>query len=196
MVSISFFNEVWEEREARLVLICWALSKEASGTIFITSLVWHGRVSNPRPHAHRANALTTEPLLRVWFEYCEIIFICWTFNFMYFVGGAIYEFKILLKYLFVLIILSMIWNSRIQVSTNMSIVFKPWNFVPMKLHYFTVSKFAVHLMQVMCISVIMAKVFWRGLPKNQDIIFIWTHIREQVFVNHLLTRFSTKTGLL
>ena len=35
-----FLNEVWEEREARPVLICWAISKEASGTIFITSLVW------------------------------------------------------------------------------------------------------------------------------------------------------------
>ena len=56
-----FFNEVWEEREARPVLICWALSKEASGTIFITSLVWRGQGSNPRPPAHGANALTTEP---------------------------------------------------------------------------------------------------------------------------------------
>ena len=58
-----FFNEVWEEKEARPVLICWALSKEASGTIFITSLVWRGRGSNPRPPAHGASALTTEPLL-------------------------------------------------------------------------------------------------------------------------------------
>ena len=28
-------DEVWEEREARPILICWALRKEASGTIFI-----------------------------------------------------------------------------------------------------------------------------------------------------------------
>ena len=65
MVSISFLNEVWEEREARPVLMCWALSKEASGTIFITSLVWRGRRSNPRPPAHGANALTAEPPLRL-----------------------------------------------------------------------------------------------------------------------------------
>ena len=58
-----FFNDVWEEREARPVLICWAPSKEASGTIFITSLVWRSRGSNPRPPAHGANALTTEPPL-------------------------------------------------------------------------------------------------------------------------------------
>jgi len=37
---LFFFNEVWEEREARPVLICWALSKEASGTILIMSLVF------------------------------------------------------------------------------------------------------------------------------------------------------------
>jgi len=66
MVPISFFfNKVWEEREARPVLKCWALSKEASCTIFIMSLVWHCRGSNPRPPAHGANALTTEPPLRL-----------------------------------------------------------------------------------------------------------------------------------
>jgi len=64
MVSISFLNEVWEERKARPVLKCWAPSKEASCTIFKTSLVWLGRGSNPRPPAHGVNALTTEPLLR------------------------------------------------------------------------------------------------------------------------------------
>ena len=30
----DFLNEVWGEREARPILKCWALSKEASGTIF------------------------------------------------------------------------------------------------------------------------------------------------------------------
>ena len=63
-IHLFFFNEVWEEREARPVLICWAPSKEASGTIFITSLVWRGRGLNPRPPAHGANALNTEPPLR------------------------------------------------------------------------------------------------------------------------------------
>ena len=62
-----FFWTRLERREARPVLICWAPSKEASGTIFITSLVWRGRGSNPRPSAHGANALTTEPPLRcIW----------------------------------------------------------------------------------------------------------------------------------
>ena len=60
-IHLFFLNEVLEEREARPVLICWAPSKEASGTIFITSFVWRGRGSNPRPPAHGANALTTEP---------------------------------------------------------------------------------------------------------------------------------------
>ena len=44
-------------REARPVLMCWALSKEASGTIFLASLVERGGGSNPRPPAHGANAL-------------------------------------------------------------------------------------------------------------------------------------------
>jgi len=65
MESLWFLNEVWEEREARHILICWALSKEASGTIFIMSLEWRVRGSKPRPSAHGANALTTEPPLRL-----------------------------------------------------------------------------------------------------------------------------------
>ena len=32
--------------------------------------------------------------------YCKTIFINWTFNIMYFIGRAIYEFKIPIKYLF------------------------------------------------------------------------------------------------
>ena len=79
MVSISFLNEVWEEREARPILICWALSKEASGTIFISSLVWRGRGSNPRAPAYGANALTAEAPMRLnlclWFTpICNPIF--------------------------------------------------------------------------------------------------------------------------
>ena len=42
------------------------LSKEASGTIFITSLVLRGQGLNPRPPAHGANTLTTEPPLHLW----------------------------------------------------------------------------------------------------------------------------------
>jgi len=51
---------------------------------------------------------------------------------------AIHEFKILPQYLFTLVILCRIWNTRIQVSTNMYIMVKPWNFVPMKINNFTV----------------------------------------------------------
>ena len=66
-IHLFFLNKVWAEREAGPVLICWTLSKEASGTIFITSLVWRGQGSNPRPPAHRANALTTEPPLQLFY---------------------------------------------------------------------------------------------------------------------------------
>ena len=65
MESISFLNEVWKDREAISILICWVLSKEASGTIFITSLVWRERGLNHRPPAYGANALTTDPPLRL-----------------------------------------------------------------------------------------------------------------------------------
>ena len=61
-----FFNEIYVcvGGGARHLLICWAPSKESSGTIFITSLVWRGRGSN-QLLAHVANALsTTEPRLR------------------------------------------------------------------------------------------------------------------------------------
>ena len=72
-IHLFFWTRFWEEREARPVLICSAPSKEASGTIFITSLVWRGRGSNPRPPAHGANALTTKPpLLQIW---CSEFFI-------------------------------------------------------------------------------------------------------------------------
>jgi len=57
---------------------------------------------------------------------------------VYFVGRTIQDFNILLKYLFSFVFLWMIWNPQIQVSTNMSIVVKPWNFVPTKLNDFTV----------------------------------------------------------
>jgi len=73
-------------------------------------------------------------------NFCEIISMPWTFNFVLFVGMAIYEFKIPTKYLFtsVINILRIIKNPQIQVSMNMSIVVKPQNFVPMKLNDYTV----------------------------------------------------------
>ena len=33
--------------------------------------------------------------------YCEIIFICWTINFVFFVGSAIHKFKIPVELLFI-----------------------------------------------------------------------------------------------
>jgi len=64
MVSISFLNKVWEEKEARPVLILMLSAKQGSIWYhFITSLVWRGRGSNTRPSAHGANVLTTEPPL-------------------------------------------------------------------------------------------------------------------------------------
>ena len=67
--------------------------------------------------------------------YCEIIWFCWTLNFVYFMGMVNHEFK---KYLFILVLLHILWNPQIQVSTYMSNVVKPWNFVPTKLNDFTV----------------------------------------------------------
>ena len=57
--------------------------------------------------------------------YCEIIFICWTCSLVYFMGRTIQEFKIQMKYLFILVIFNIIWNPWMQVSTNMSNVVKP-----------------------------------------------------------------------
>jgi len=51
---------------------------------------------------------------------------------------AIHEFKISTKYLFslkVILRIHIIWNPQIQVSTNMSNVVKPWDFVPTKLNF-------------------------------------------------------------
>jgi len=50
---------------------------------------------------------------------------------------AIHKLKIP-KTKFKLVMMHIIWNPKIQVSMNMSIVIKPWNFVPMKLNAFTV----------------------------------------------------------
>jgi len=44
-------------------------------------------------------------------KYCEIIYFRWTFNF---IGRAIHEFKIPMKYLFTSVILRIIWNSQIK----------------------------------------------------------------------------------
>jgi len=61
-------------------------------------------------------------------------YICWPFNFLVFICRAINKFKIPTKYLFPLVILHIIWNPQIQVSTNHRI--KPRNFVHMKLKWF------------------------------------------------------------
>jgi len=46
MKSISVKNKIWEG-DVRPSLLCWAIRKEASGTNFITSLVWLSLGSNP-----------------------------------------------------------------------------------------------------------------------------------------------------
>jgi len=63
-------------------------------------------------------------------NYCEIINICWTFNFVDFMCRAYHKFKIPMKYLFTLVIVHVSWKPWIQVSTNMSNVIKPWNLCP------------------------------------------------------------------
>jgi len=70
--------------------------------------------------------------------YYDIILIRWTFFSPCF-SGVIHEFKNTTKYLFTLLILHIIWNPQIQVSRNMFIVVKPWNFMSIKLDDFTVT---------------------------------------------------------
>ena len=70
--------------------------------------------------------------------YCQVIFIYWTLTF---VGRTIYKFNVTIKYLFTSVILNIIWNPRIQVSINMSIIINPRNFAPTKLNDFTVNTF-------------------------------------------------------
>jgi len=64
---------------------------------------------------------------------------------MFFVGRAIFDFKIPTKYLFTLVILHIIRNPQIKVSMNMSIVVKQRNFLPMKLNDFTILFFILLL---------------------------------------------------
>ena len=51
-------------------------------------------------------------------NYCAIISVHWTFNFVSFVGAEIQEFKIPTNYLFSLVILCFIWNPRNQSKQN------------------------------------------------------------------------------
>ena len=73
----------------------------------------------------------------------KLFWIQWTFNFMFFMGMANHKLKIPTTYLSTLhvVILCIIWNLLILMSTNMSISVKPWNFVPKKLNDFTVENF-------------------------------------------------------
>jgi len=52
--------------------------------------------------------------------YCEFLFICWTFNFMHFLGKTIQRFKILTKCWFHLIVVCLIYKS-----TNSSVQMPP-----------------------------------------------------------------------
>jgi len=83
--------------------------------------------------AARKHGVKKRPLQQ---NYCEIIFICWTFHFVFFIGWAIHKFDPNKR----LIHLSQgkSWNTQFKISLNMSIVDKPQNFVPMKFNDFTV----------------------------------------------------------
>jgi len=72
------------------------------------------------------------------FYYYEISLNRWTFNFIFFVGKDIHEFKIPTKYLFTFVILHIVWNPQIQVSTKIAMVVKTRTFVSKKLNDFTV----------------------------------------------------------
>ena len=76
--------------------------------------------------------------------YCEIIFMRWTFNLMYFVGRTFHKLKISMKYIFPSVIFHKIWKTQIYVSRNMSIIVKPRNLVPTKWNNFTVKKDTVY----------------------------------------------------
>jgi len=65
-------------------------------------------------------------------------------------GRAIHELKIPTKYLFTLIILHIILNPRIEVSTNMSNVVKPQGFVSTKLNDFTVFLLNIQVLHYLC----------------------------------------------
>ena len=77
------------------------------------------------------------------YQYCEIIFIRWISSFVYFVCMLIQEFKIPTKYLLTIVIFYIIWNPRIYVSTNMTILVKPRHLVPMKFFYLTSHNYKV-----------------------------------------------------
>jgi len=54
-------------------------------------------------------------------------FFCWTFNFVYIVGGAMHKLKIPIKHLFTLVILHIIGNPRSCPSSSNHVISCPWN---------------------------------------------------------------------
>jgi len=77
---------------------------------------------------------------------CFLYWLQWNYFYLlnilfcvFLVHMAIHKFKIPTNVLFKYkVMMHIIWNPKIQMSMNMSIVIKPWNFVPMKLNAFTV----------------------------------------------------------
>jgi len=69
-------------------------------------------------------------------------------HFISWVGQSIHKFKIPKKYLFTWVILNIIWNPWIQVSTNMSIIVKLRILVPTKLNDFIVCDFIYRMLPV------------------------------------------------
>jgi len=79
----------------------------------------------------------------------------------------------LTKLLFTLVILHLVWNPQIQMSTNMSNVVKPRNFMPTKLNDFTVfiMKLQNHLDEFICISLQGYARLSRDIRSNEHAIY-------------------------
>ena len=75
--------------------------------------------------------------------------------------------KIPQKYLSNLVILPLIWHPQIQECRNMSIVIKPWNFVPMKFNDFTVPQLTYW--QTFCPTI------WNGIMSDKRLDFTLRH---------------------
>jgi len=130
-------------------------SHRSSGTAADRHMVYYSRSSNEVSDdltAHKAQLQTgtwyiiAEVAMRCRIvavflkksNYSEIIYICWTFNFVYFVSRTIHKFRCQwIIYLLHSVIFCIIWNPPLQESTNNFIGFKPRNLVPMKLNDFT-----------------------------------------------------------
>jgi len=103
----------------------------------------------------------------------------WTFYFGFFKGKAKHEFKTSTKYLFTKVHAYILKSTKLMlVSTNMSIVIKPWNFMPMKLK----KKYSTPWM---C--------FYSNCSLVRDKVWYPRWLEDQAFT-HLHRRLSTSSG--